>query len=82
MTWTLGLAVYFVIWWTILFAVLPFYVRSQQEEGNVVPGSDPGAPAKPQLLRRALVNTVVAGVIWVFLNWAYIYFYLEENPFK
>lgn len=76
MNWTLGLAVYFVIWWTILFAILPFGIKSQHETGEVVPGSDPGAPARPQLLKRMLWNTVVAAVIWVGVDLIYIYFYL------
>ena len=37
----LGLALYFVIWWTFLFAVLPFGVQSQLEAKDIVPGSDP-----------------------------------------
>lgn len=76
MNWTLGLAVYFVIWWTILFAILPFGIKSQQETGEIVPGSDPGAPARPQLLKRVLWNTVVSAVIWVGVDLLYIYFYL------
>ena len=26
-----SIAIYFIIWWTVLFAVLPWGVRSQQE---------------------------------------------------
>jgi hypothetical protein len=37
-----GLAVYFVIWWTVLFVTLPFGVRSQAESGTVEKGTDPG----------------------------------------
>jgi predicted secreted protein len=77
MNWPLGLAVYFVIWWTILFAVLPFGITSQRESGEIVPGSDPGAPSKPQLLLRLLVNSLVAGVIWLGVDLAYIHFYLR-----
>ena len=42
---TTALAIYFITWWIVLFAVLPWGVRSQSEAGDVVPGSDPGAPA-------------------------------------
>jgi predicted secreted protein len=28
-----AIALYFVIWWTVLFAVLPFGVRTQDEAG-------------------------------------------------
>lgn len=65
-----GFALYFIIWWTVLFAVLPFGVKSQVEHGEVVRGSEPGAPARPQLLRKALITTVVAAVIFAMVVWA------------
>jgi len=60
-------AVYFVIWWTTLFAVLPFGVRSQIEEGDVAPGSEGAAPARPRLLRVFLTTTLVASVFFAIL---------------
>ena len=39
-----ALAIYFVIWWVVLFVTLPFGVRSQHEDGEGAPGTDPGAP--------------------------------------
>ncbi len=57
------LAVYFIVWWVVLFAVLPFGVRSQAEAVDVTPGTDPGAPVRPQLLRKMLVTTVLAAVV-------------------
>ena len=39
------IAIYFVIWWTVLFAVLPFGVRNSHEAGEQVKiGNDAGAP--------------------------------------
>jgi predicted secreted protein len=64
-----ALAVYFIIWWVTLFCVLPFGIRSQKEAGDVVPGSDPGAPTAARLGRVALINTVVAFVVFA-LFWA------------
>ena len=49
---TLAIAVYFVIWWTVLFAVLPLGVKSQYEHGDVVPGTEGAAPHKPMLLKK------------------------------
>jgi predicted secreted protein len=66
-------AIYFVIWWTTLFLVLPWGVRSQHEAGEIVPGTDPGAPVKTNLRRIAISNTVVASV--VFLAWFIVYEY-------
>lgn len=62
-----ALAVYFIIWWTVLFAVLPFGVRSQVESGDVVAGSEPGAPVLPGLARKAAITSLVAAVIFAFV---------------
>ncbi|MCU4180289.1 DUF1467 family protein [Bosea sp. BH3] len=60
-----GIALYFVIWWITLFAVLPFGVRSQHETGDVVAGTEPGAPVLPGLLKKAAITSVIAAVIFV-----------------
>lgn len=58
-----GIALYFVIWWTVLFAVLPFGIRSQVDAGEVVAGSEPGAPAAPALREKAIWTTVLASLL-------------------
>ena len=69
MSTTTALAVFFLIWWVTLFAVLPWGVRSQHESGEVVPGTDPGAPLVPKLGRKlvwtTLVTCAVFGVLYV-----------------
>ena len=59
-----GLALYFVIWWITLFAVLPFGIRSQHEAGEVVAGTEPGAPVLPGLLKKAVITSLIAAVIF------------------
>ncbi|MEO8559601.1 MAG: DUF1467 family protein [Rhodospirillales bacterium] len=61
MSWMTGLVVYAVIWWTILFAVLPWGVRTPE---NPEAGHDPGAPLKANIGRKFLWTTLVAAVIW------------------
>lgn len=68
-----ALAIYFIVWWLVLFAVLPFGVRSQQERGEVTPGSDPGAPAIPRLARKLVWTTIVAGILFALGYVAYAY---------
>lgn len=64
---TTYIAIYFIVWWTVIFAVLPFGVRSQHEDGAVEDGTEPGAPQRPLLLRKVLATTVIAAVIvWLF----------------
>ena len=60
----LAAALYFLIWWIVLFAVLPIGVRSQYEEGEVVPGSEGAAPHAPMLLKKVLITTVVAAIVF------------------
>lgn len=60
---SMAVGLYFVIWWTILFAVLPWGVRSQEEAGEVVPGSERAAPARPHLLIKAVATSIVAAII-------------------
>ncbi len=59
----MALAIFFVTWFIVLFAVLPFGVRSQHEAGSFVPGTDPGAPVAPKLWIKALWTTLLTIVI-------------------
>ena len=60
-----AIAIYFVIWWTTLFAVLPLGVRSQAEVGDISPGTDPGAPIRTNIPRIVLINSLAAGLVFV-----------------
>jgi predicted secreted protein len=65
-----ALAIYFLIWWVTLFAVLPWGVRAQGEEG--APGTDPGAPRVPHLKAKLLWTTVVSGAIFAVVAYVYV----------
>ncbi|HXP13384.1 MAG TPA: DUF1467 family protein [Stellaceae bacterium] len=65
----LDIAIYLVIWWIVLFAVLPFGVKPARE-GEL--GHDAGAPQKPHLLAKALATTVLAALIWLLVHWAIV----------
>ncbi len=64
-----AMALYFIVWWTALFAVLPFGVRSQAEAGEVTEGSDPGAPALPALNEKAIWTTLAASAVFLVVGW-------------
>lgn len=64
MNWPLGIALYFTIWWVVLFAILPFGVRSQHEDGEMPEGTDPGAPVAPRMGIKMLWTTVVSAIVW------------------
>src|SRR5580704_3708791 len=68
-----ALAIYFVIWWIVLFVVLPWGVHSQHESQEVVPGTDPGAPILTNLKLKLVWTTIVASL--VFAAWFVVYVY-------
>jgi predicted secreted protein len=69
---TLGVAIYFILWWTVLFAVLPLGVRSHREAGEALPeGTDPGAPVLPQLARKVVITTIVSTVLFLAGYWVW-----------
>jgi len=61
-------AIYFVVWWIVLFAVLPFGIKTQGEEKDVTLGTTRSAPARLNLVPKAIATTFVAGFL-VFLLW-------------
>jgi len=74
MSLTTALAIYFVIWWVVLFTVLPFGVRNASEAGEAVEaGNDPGAPTIPALKAKLIWTTIVAGVVFAICWVVYVY---------
>jgi predicted secreted protein len=63
-----GIALYFVTWWVVLFAILPFGVRSQAETDDVVAGTDPGAPAVPALREKSVWTTLWASLVLLLVS--------------
>ena len=72
-----GFAIYFVLWWLVLFVTLPFGVRSQHEDGEGAPGTDPGAPIATQMGRKLIWTTVISAVIFAIAMLAYDAGYLN-----
>jgi predicted secreted protein len=62
---TSALVLLAVIWFTVLFVVLPMNIRTQGETGDVVPGTPRSAPSDPQLKRKAKLITLISVPIWI-----------------
>ena len=62
MTWFTGILLYVIIWWLVLFMVLPWgaHPPEKPEEGHAE-----SAPEKPMLLRKAVATTVLAAIVWL-----------------
>lgn len=62
MTWFTGVVLYVLIWWTVLFAILPIGTRPMAE-----PDADTGwrgAPDRPRMLRKVAWTTLAATLVW------------------
>ena len=81
MDWVMAAAVYVFIWWIVLFAVLPFGVRTQDEEGSVVPGTPGSAPANVRIVRIVLINTLVATIVFALVYSAIVYKVITPESF-
>ncbi|MEM6603713.1 MAG: DUF1467 family protein [Pseudomonadota bacterium] len=64
MTFYGGLIMYVVLWWLVLFCVLPWGARSQAEQGEVTKGTEHGAPVHPGLKIKLFWTTFIATLFW------------------
>lgn len=77
MTWFGWIAVYLVVWWVVLFAILPLGSQSHHEAGiDPGDGGDPGAPVNPNLARKFVTTTWVSAaalaVMWAIVSFVLI----------
>jgi|EndMetStandDraft_2_1072991.scaffolds.fasta_scaffold803664_1 predicted secreted protein len=62
MHWASGILVFVVLWWLVIFAVLPWGVRIPDK---AEPGHADSAPVKPMLGRKVLATTAITAVLWL-----------------
>ncbi len=77
------LEIYYAIWWTVLFCILPFGVTTYADAGiEVTDGGDPGAPINPRLKQKAWTTTWVSAVVFAvgYALWASHLFHLPSLP--
>jgi len=67
MAWFSIAAVYFIIWWTLLFVALPIGLRTQDDDKDVVLGTPSSAPSGKHMLRAIILTTILATLIMALL---------------
>ncbi|ORE99172.1 DUF1467 family protein [Aurantimonas sp. 22II-16-19i] len=60
-----GLAIYFIIWWTALFVILPIGNQSQHESGERALGTADSAPINARMGFKFMLTTALATVVFV-----------------
>ena len=78
-----AVAIYVVIWWIVLFAMLPIGVRTSEEGENASPGTAESAPHLPNLLPKMVATTVVSSIVFAALYAIIVYHVitLDQIPF-
>ena len=51
------IVIFVVIWWLVLFMVLPFGI---QKDDEIVGGNDPGAPKNPMLKKKIILTSAIS----------------------
>jgi predicted secreted protein len=64
MTLVTGIVLYIIIWWTVLFTMLPIGVRVPQ---NPEPGIATSAPEHPRILKKVIWTSLVSVVVWLLI---------------
>lgn len=58
------LVVFIICWWLSFFCVLPIGVQGQfEEDGEVVEGSEEGAPKEPMLKKKVIWASIGAVIL-------------------
>ena len=59
-----AVVVFIIAWWLSFFVVLPIGVKGQFEDnGDVIEGSEEGAPKEPMIRKKAIWATVGALIL-------------------
>jgi predicted secreted protein len=78
-----SIVVFTIAWWLGFIAALPWGVKSQAEAGEIVEGTEPGAPVIPGLRNKMIAATIIATVVWLllFLTIELQWLTLDDIPF-
>ena len=64
MGWISGTAVYIVIWWLVIFMVLPWGVQPV-EQSDIEKGHAASAPLRAHMLRKVVATTIISAIVWL-----------------
>lgn len=62
---TSAIVLYAICWFMTLFMMLPQFVRSQEEAGEVEPGTPAGAPDQPLIKKKLVWTTIISTALFV-----------------
>jgi predicted secreted protein len=76
MNWFFGIIVYILLWWTVVFCVLPYGNKPSE---IVTTGEAPSAPHNPRIKQKFIITTIVASILWLLIYTGFEMGYLSWN---
>lgn len=64
---TSAIVLFAVIWFMLFLMILPMRLKTQGENGDVVPGTPASAPENPEIKRKVMITTLIAFVLWAII---------------
>lgn len=69
-----AIVLFAVIWFMVLFIVLPIRLETQGDVGKIVEGTHAGSPSSSfSMKRKAKITTVWAALVWVLIAGVVVY---------
>ena len=70
MAWFTDVFIFIMVWWTVLFAILPLGVRVDTKPDMLIQGEPvkSGAPQDAGIKRKMILNTAVTTVLWLIIR--------------
>ena len=69
-----GVLIYVIIWWIVVFTILPIGIRKPDK---VEKGHAEGAPQNPQILKKFIITSLIAFVLWLL-----VFFIIKKQIFS
>ncbi|SPJ25166.1 DUF1467 family protein [Palleronia abyssalis] len=78
---TSAIVLYAVVWFMVFFVVLPIGLSTQGDEGEIVPGTHAGSPARFPLKRKVIQTTIWGTLIWAVIAGVILSGWIEVRDF-
>lgn len=65
---TSALVLFSVIWFMTFLCVIPIRLKTQGDLGQIVPGTQAGAPEHHNLKKKAWITTGITFVLWAIIS--------------
>ncbi len=62
-----SIVVFIILWWLILFMILPREISSQKDNGIIVKGTDPGAPSNANIIKKLILTTIITSLLFAII---------------